>query len=43
METSYSDEELKEVYHEFWDEIPEENEIFEEFVRHDPRRIHFIK
>jgi hypothetical protein len=34
---------LKEIYEDFWEFIPETNPTFQKFIQNDTRRIHFIK
>ncbi len=34
---------LKDIYEDFWEYIPDNNLVFEQFIRTDKRRIHFIK
>jgi len=34
---------LKQIYEDFWEYIPDKNPLFEQFIKTDKRRIHFIK
>ncbi|TXT53175.1 MAG: hypothetical protein BAJALOKI1v1_2660002 [Promethearchaeota archaeon] len=42
-EKKINKDELKQVYEDFWEYIPSNNSIFENFIKEDSRRIHFIK